>query len=268
MCTTRQNMQRGQSLIEILFAMSLAVVVLSTIAYLIFNTETTVRNSAESLYAQALAQEGVAAVKSISQNSFGTLSEGTHGVLLQDGVWKFSGSNDTTGKYIRSVVLTEIDVDIYNVVSTVIWDLTAGRSKSSSYGEYVSNWEQTAGHAADLQFDVSGVLYALGGTSIEGMTVRNTHLTTDLSITQLSLQWDGGERLSEVTINGELLYSASSSEAAVSEELIDTDDILIESGGSSVIFGPLKFTGDIGSTEILGTIYLSDGSKKYIRISP
>ncbi|MFT7506906.1 MAG: Tfp pilus assembly protein PilV [Acidimicrobiales bacterium] len=257
---------QGQSLIEALFAMSLAVVSISTVAYLIFQTQVSVRQSTEQVQAQELAQEGLAAVTSISQNSFDSLSVGTHGLAVTDGVWGFSGSVDTSGKYTRTVVITTVDEQTYLVVSTVTWDITAARTGTVSYTTYVSNWEQTADDAAYLYFDTSAVLYASGGTSIEGITVANTQSSANLTITQLSAEWDGGAKLSGVSIDGLVVYSATTSEAAVSGELVDTIDILIGSDGVPVTFGPLLFTSDMRATDVLITTYLSDGSKRYTRV--
>jgi len=259
---------RGQSLIEILFAMSLAVLAISTIAYLFLQTQVSTRHSVEQLHAQALAQEGLSAVSSISQQSFNNLTAGTHGIEIDEGQWTLSGIQDISGKYIRTVELTLVDPGLYAVVSTVTWDLSSVRSNTVSYTIYISNWEQTAGDATDVHFDADGSFYTFSGTTLEGVTVANTHPSENYTIEQIRLQWDGSSTLDVINIGGVTVFDAATTTPVLSGDLVDISDVTINAGGIASVFGPLVFTSSMLGTDVLVTTYLGDGSKRSMRISP
>ena len=269
MSTVKQirEQQKGQSLIELLLAMSIAIIAIGTLAYLIFNTQISIRQALETTKAQALAEEGLAAVRSMSQQAFQNLTEGTHGLVFQDGSWGFSGTEDISGKYTRTVTVTSIDDEMYAVTSAVAWDITPSRSTTVSYTTYISNWTQTKDNASDLTFNTSGATYVLGGTSLEGITIANTGISSAVTISEISIEWDGAPELSTVTIGGTVVYASTSPEVS-SGELVDIDDIIIPLGGAPVDFGPIVFSSEMASTDILITAYLSDGSKRYARGLP
>lgn len=263
-------MHRGQSLIEILFALALAMIAIGTIAYLLLGTQTASLQLAEYAEGAALATEGLAAVRSISQESFDNLSEGTHGLTLVDGVWQLSGNEDSLGQYTRQLTLTALDADneIFEVTSLVSWPATQNRDASVSYSTFISNWRQRKGNATFLSFDTTALTYTNGGQTIDGVSVSNTHGSQDIVITELQIFWDGTAKLATTSIDNTVVFSTLPGAEASSGDTIDIIDTTILAGGTSAPFGPFEFTGVVNTTDVLMAVYLSDGTKYYVRATP
>ena len=263
-----QHSQVGQSILEILFAMSIATVFLSSVVYVMLSSQTATRFTIEHTRAEALAEEGLIAVRSIARNSFSEISEGTHGLTLAGNTWQLSGSGDSSGKYNRSLAITAVDEDVFEVVATVSWSVGGLRDSQVAYTTYLTNWQQTDGDNSWLSFDTDATTYGLGGTVIENTTIENVHATKTITITELRLFWDGSPELDDVTIGGLEAYTASTSGLASSGELLDIADISIGVFGPPVQFGPLVFTADMQSTDVLIVLYLADNSRRYLRLIP
>lgn len=270
-CASVQT-QRGHSLVEILIAMSVLVIAISTLAYLLLSAQVSIRETTERQRASDLVTEGLSAVTAIAERSFGNLAPGTHGLAFVGGEWVLSGTQELIGKYARSVSLEAIDTAVYQVQSQVVWELSAGKVATSTAVQYVANWQQTDRDASCLLFDVSGadyVPYASGTVALTGITAIHsgtgdscTHTT--VTITNIQGDWDGLATLQSITVEGLLVYDTGSSSGALSGEQIDVVDVGISSGGP-VSFGPVVFTDAITSSGVLFTLYFDDGSEQYVR---
>ena len=80
---------RGQSLIEMLFAVAVFTIGVVTIGYLVFDSFTSLRFGKETMQARLLASEGLEAVRTIYEDDFALLESGTYGLALQNGVSDF-----------------------------------------------------------------------------------------------------------------------------------------------------------------------------------
>lgn len=262
----RQQSIQGQSLIEILFAMSLAVVAISTIAYLLLNNQALVRGSLEREQARALAEEGVFAVRAIAHRSFDDVLVGTHGVILQGSVWNFAGKSDTTGKYTRTITVSIVDTDIYSVESVITWKLNSVHDEHISVSSLISNWEQTTGAAGYLSFDVGAIAYMSDGTTITGLSVANASQAGSAVVSLMRLEWEGSAELLSVGLAGDTVFTASTSGTVASGEVFDVMDTPLENTGSPIAVGPLVFSRDVSFVDMLLTVYLQDGSRRSMRI--
>lgn len=260
--------ESGQSLIELLFAMALAVVSISAIAYALLGPQAAARQSIESIQAEALAEEGLAAVNVMTHVSFDDFTEGTFGLLYVDGQWAFDGSSDTHDQFERSVTLKEVSEDLYEVTSVVTWETTGVRESEVSLTSFISNWKQTKGDAASVLFDVSELQYQASGTTITDVTIENIHDSNDVTITDLQFSWAGEASLLEVWIDGVLVFIAATTSAVDSGTIIDIDDVTLTTAVSPMAFGPVHFSADMQTTGLHLVSFLSDGSKRYTRLVP
>lgn len=64
---------------------------------------------------------------------------GTTGLAQVSNQWAFSGTNDTSGIYTRTITITSVDANRKRVVSTVTWPRGTGTS-SISVDTYLTNW--------------------------------------------------------------------------------------------------------------------------------
>lgn len=267
LCTQYNNTKAGQSLIELLFAMTIASVVVGTLAYMLFTVQIAVQYEVNKSYASAMSQEGIAAVGIIAQNSYDTISPGVYGLQLSDGVWSFSGSSDTFGVYTRTATLTEISDDTMEITSEVIWESARSGNNSVIHTTYVSNWRQNSGRAAEVLVDTNAS-YSPDGTIMDSMSITNTDPSTPATLTELVFQWDGLAGLLAVDITGVNVYSRSSTSPALSGDLLDITDVILQPGEAALDFGPVTFDADVSGGDVHISLVLSDGSIRYVRITP
>jgi len=107
--------------IEVLLATSLFGLLVTGIAgsYL-YGEESTAQSGAHTR-AVYLAEEGLEASRSIRDNGFANLTDGTHGLDTAGGHFVFSGSSDTSGIYTREITVKSVDDNRKDVTSHVTW---------------------------------------------------------------------------------------------------------------------------------------------------
>ncbi|PIT94608.1 hypothetical protein COT98_02600 [Candidatus Falkowbacteria bacterium CG10_big_fil_rev_8_21_14_0_10_39_9] len=137
-----QKKLTGFSMIEALLAGSLLALVIFTVAsVLIFGQESS-RIAGDSQRASALAEEGLEAARNMSEASFGSLSAGPHGLVVSGGKWQFSGTEDYTEIFTRSLAVSDLDSYTNAVTSTVNWSASAQRSGAISLTSRFTNWRR------------------------------------------------------------------------------------------------------------------------------
>lgn len=147
----------GFSLIELMLAGALFTVFASgVVEVLLFGLETN-RLGEETTIATEYASAGLEAVRSLSAKSFDdlTLTAAT-GVDRSSGAWVLSGSENTNGKYVRVITVTEVrrdgagaideqggsvDPDTKKVTVTVSWSVTPTRPDAVVLETYLTRFK-------------------------------------------------------------------------------------------------------------------------------
>ncbi len=88
----------------------------------------------------ALAREGLDAVRNIRDHQFTNLSDGSYGLAISGNQWMFSGTQDVSGVFTRTVTISSIDTKRKKVVSTVTWPQTPQGTGSVSLTTYLTRW--------------------------------------------------------------------------------------------------------------------------------
>ena len=149
---------RGQMVIEIIVAVSIFAIIAATSIVVIVGSLSTARLAEEESQATFIATEGLEAVKSIRNQGWVNLANGSYGIASVSGAWVFSGSSDLdpSGKYTRvtSVISVSrdgsgnivtsggtVDPETKKVTSTVSWNFTPARQNSVVMNLYVTNWQ-------------------------------------------------------------------------------------------------------------------------------
>lgn len=139
---------KGQSLIEFIIAIGILVIVGGSGAIAVLGSLTATRLAKERTQATGFALEGIEAVKSIRNQGWENMVNGTHGLTDSQGFWEFSGNSDTLGaKYTRTIILedTEVDGEVISeakkVTSTVFWNYTPTRPNQVQYVTYLTDWK-------------------------------------------------------------------------------------------------------------------------------
>ncbi|MEO6729533.1 MAG: prepilin-type N-terminal cleavage/methylation domain-containing protein, partial [Candidatus Dojkabacteria bacterium] len=136
---------KGFSLVELVLAMALfSALVLAMsggFAYAIQSTQImAVKNKAV-----FIADEGLEAARSIRNEAFTNLTNGTFGLAQTGNKWVLSGASDVIGTYTRSLTITSLDSTTKQVVSTVSW--TNPFASSVSYTLYLTDWRRVVSPA-------------------------------------------------------------------------------------------------------------------------
>ncbi|MBU1159758.1 GxxExxY protein [Patescibacteria group bacterium] len=132
----------GQSLIEVLVAVAIFIGGISLIGFLVIDAGIASRQASERTRALSLAKEGLEAVRSIRDNSFANLVNGSHGLILSGNQWTFSGASDVQDQFNRSITITEIDSNTKKIVSNVNWQFSSNRPAEVELATYLTNWQQ------------------------------------------------------------------------------------------------------------------------------
>ncbi len=135
----KNNLQRGASLIELLVAIGVFTVGVITILFLVFDSGTATRSGATRTQATLLSQEGLEAVRTIRDNDFTTLVDGTYGIALSAGKWILSGTSDITGQFTRIITIAPgTDSFSKKITSSVSLPITPTRNQKITFVEYLT----------------------------------------------------------------------------------------------------------------------------------
>lgn len=150
----------GFGIIEIIVAMGIMIIIAATGATTVLHSFSANRLGDEETGATRFAQEGVEAVRSLKNQNWTNLAVGTYGVDNAGGTWIFSGSSDTSGKYTRQIVISQVqrdlngdivtsggsvDSDTLRATSTVTWEFAPTRNNTVSLVTYLTNFEKPIG---------------------------------------------------------------------------------------------------------------------------
>ncbi|HWS49361.1 MAG TPA: hypothetical protein VN174_04905 [Candidatus Methanoperedens sp.] len=116
------------------------------------------RLSIETMRANRLAEEGLEAARSIRNQNFTILANGTRGIGISSGIlWYFVGTSDRTDKYSRRVSVSKArrdvggsliasggvtDPDTFSVKSWVTWNYSIGQTKTVAVETILTNWKK------------------------------------------------------------------------------------------------------------------------------
>lgn len=122
----------GFTLIEVLFAILLLGIMLSSILLSLSGQYSHIAQSNSQLQAASLAEEGLEAARSIRDMNWSNLSTGPHGLSFSTSGWTFSNTSDTQNGFTRTVTITDATTHERNVDVTVAW-IAAGTKTPQTY---------------------------------------------------------------------------------------------------------------------------------------
>ena len=153
---TKLHNQNGQSLLELLIAMAIFVLVVSSIMFLVLDTHTANRLGGEHTKAALMTQEGYEGVMSIRNSGWRNLTDGDFGLDASSGQWELQGApNIIDNRYVRKVTIGPVnrdgtgaivetggtvDFDTKKVTTTTNWDFTTARHSEITLEAYLTNW--------------------------------------------------------------------------------------------------------------------------------
>lgn len=146
------------SMVELLVAIGVFTIVAATgVSAVIFNYSSN-RLSNEETSAIAYVQEGLDAIRSIKQADWANLANGSYGLTNASGFWQLQGTPDISGKYSRTVTISDayrdgsgnlidsggtLDPSVKKIVVSVSWEFSPTNTNTIEQEIYLSNWEKS-----------------------------------------------------------------------------------------------------------------------------
>jgi len=254
------NAQQGQSLIEVLVALGVFTIGIVAIGLLMIDAGVSFRQGAERTRALFLAEEGLAAARSLRDADFDNVTAGTHGIALSGNRWVFSGSSDTQDQFTRTVTVTDVATGTKQVVSAVTWQFTPARQSAVTLTTYLADWRQAKGLAGELSVDISGAaLTASSSDQLIGVTLEHTGAGTS-TIDKMKLSWGNSNTLYRIRIDGTDVYNVASTSGVLSGTEVDITDFVFAEGSGVKNMDTIAFNGSMVGTDFIIEYVMSDGS--------
>ncbi|MFA5134898.1 MAG: hypothetical protein WC505_03885 [Patescibacteria group bacterium] len=182
------NSQRGQSVIELIVAMGVFVLVVSSVMFLTLDAHSANRQGKERTRAALLAQETHEAAVSIANRGWRDLADGAYGIDRSGGTWALSPvPNVIDDTFVRTVTVEPaqrdasgniveaggtVDFDTKKLTATLTWDFTTSRPSEVSLTSYLTNWQSLKWvQTTEADFN-QGTLSSAVATGTDGGDVR------------------------------------------------------------------------------------------------
>jgi Tfp pilus assembly protein PilV len=158
MLHTKNNQQKGFSVLEIILAAGLFVIFVSGAMVAVFQGMHLTSHGQEEIIATQYTTEGMEAVRSIRNRDF-TLLENTPAIGIERslGVWNFAGvENVLDGRYTRVITIETVqrngsgdivesdgtdDVNTKKITVTTSWNTSPTQLSSVVLTTYITNWK-------------------------------------------------------------------------------------------------------------------------------
>ncbi len=261
----RRNISRGQSLVEVLFAIAIFIIGVFTVGFLLIDSQTSLRFSIEMAKASLLAQEGIEALYGLRDGNFDNLVAGVHGIVFEGGVVALASSSDMVGKFSRAVSIVDVDDKTKEVTSTVSWTVRGSRTASTTMSGYITDWKQSDGESMYMAITIDEATLASSSTALSSIQFENVG-PQDITITDMQVQWNGLATLESVTIDGTLVFTVSTSTSVVSGEDFNISDYTLAFGAGEKTIDNITFSAPVSGTDFIVTFVLNDGSRKHVLI--
>jgi len=140
---------KGQTLVELLIAVGIFVIVISSFGLFILDSFVSTRLAKEMATANLLAEEGIEVTKSIKDNSWDDILVGNHGLVISGNNWVFEGSSEDISSLLKNgtrvIAVEEIEppnADRKKITSIITWEFTPNRTQEIKLATYLTNWQK------------------------------------------------------------------------------------------------------------------------------
>lgn len=166
------KLQDGQSLLEVILAIAIFGLLVSSLISLVVGSFRSLEQGGEQTQAEAIAEEGIEAVRAIRDRAWNLNTYGQSGVEITGGEWVFSGegTTDTIGQFTRTISFEDVcrdsmdditscpgnytDVQSKKISVVITWTTGTGAINSVQKIAYLTNWDSRE-WVEDLSADFS-----------------------------------------------------------------------------------------------------------------
>lgn len=132
--------KQGQIVVETLVALGVFTLGVVSVWLLVISIYDSSRLGKERSRGRMLAEEGIEAVRSIRDRGFTNLSPGVYGLSLVGRRWGLVGAPDTTGPFLRTVTITSVGANRFNISVSVQWQFTTTRPERIAAETRLTRW--------------------------------------------------------------------------------------------------------------------------------
>ena len=120
MLVNKNFYKKGQSILEVIIAMAIFAMVSSAMVSLIVGSFSGLEQGGEHTRAEALAQEGIEAVRSIRDRAWNENTYSTSSVVVSGSEWIFDGEGTTEaiGQFTRTISFEDVCRDVSSLQLT------------------------------------------------------------------------------------------------------------------------------------------------------
>jgi len=259
--------QKGQSLLEILFAIAIFTIGFITIGYLLIDAEKALVRNIEFTEARLLSREGIEAVRTIRDRNFTDVNVGTYELVKDGNLWNLESVTPSDSKYTRTITIRKTEPGTREITSSVVWNDMHQVARNVALTAILTNWRVTDGDAELLQVDTSNAVLSETTEALTNISIQNTGLMP-IVITSMILAWDNFNTLHQITVEGTDVFTIPTppSDGLVSGASIDITDYTLGAFEGAKTIGQILFNGSMYGTDFLLTFVLGDGSERTVRV--
>lgn len=196
--------QQGFSVIELILTAAIFLIFSGGAIFVVLHGFDLNRLGEEETRANQYASEGIEAARSIKNQNFNSLTNTASTGIIRNvsNVWSFSGTNNTSGKFTRTLTISSVnrdvsgnivtsggttDPDTKKVTSTVSWAAGPTRNNSIALTTYLTNWRAaiaaSVGNALAVYGDTASVAQPKYRLYTDSSNTFNTEASTGTGFT-------------------------------------------------------------------------------------
>lgn len=274
---------QGQNLLEAILAIAIFLILITGSMMLTLQYLDNVSRAKELLTTKIILEETNASIEGIAANDWASLTDGTFGLIKNNGYWELSGTSDIIeNKYTRSLTISEVqrndectlvenggtpDPDTKNITVNVNWNTKMGEQQKS-FNRLISNWQNptnctTQGEAGSLVLDVSISNIDATKKSLVNTFLRNEG-SVPITIDKFTLTWTAPGNITYIKIETTNHWHATSGIGLPSGEQpsgteMDIVDFTLEPGQTYEI-DSFRFDEKVDGSTFTITATMSDGT--------
>ncbi len=265
-----QGEVRGFTIIEIILASALLLLTITVFVGGIITAHESIMRAAASVRATIAAQEGLEVARSLRDENFSNLTDGTHGFATSSNRWIFSGVSSTRDSITRELVVSPIDQDTKQIESRTTWQNTHVSTSSLSLFSTLTRWRDlSTTQAESLAIDVSGAALSGDNKELRNLTLTNTS-GVDLEIAKMAVSWTNASRkIERIKIDEETVWSKNGPGTPTGFQTsgteLDIQNFILEAN-ESVPIDNIKFNGSMSGDSFTILFTMQDASTSTVSI--
>ncbi|MBU2524839.1 beta-propeller domain-containing protein [Patescibacteria group bacterium] len=201
---------KGLSLVEVIIAIGIFIIIAPAFITMVIGSYSNLTRSQNRIESVAFAQQGIEATRAMRDYQWSDLPAGTYGLTNSSGYWELSGSQDTSGKYTRSVTISDINPYTKGITSTINWEVMDGVTNSMFLTARLTNWAITSLYSwiTTTESDFNGgqinsiAITNNAGGEIELMNIGDWSSAS----TYQSIDLAGGANVQDIFVDTNMLY--------------------------------------------------------------